>query len=454
MKQKTASTDTQFTLAERRKVAVATMVGTTIEWYDFFIYANSAALVFQLLYFSPAGKELSLLISFATIGLSFIFRPLGAIIAGHLGDKIGRKAMLVATLMLMGVATFIIGLLPTYEQIGILAPIMLIVLRILQGISAGGEWGGAALMAVEYAPTDRRGFFGAAPQIGTPIGLILATSMIGVMSLIAPGDAFLEWGWRVPFMFSIVLVIVGLVVRRTIEESPVFNKMREASERERVPLAVLFRKHALLVMIVALTFAGNNALGYMTTGGFIQNYASDPDGPVGLDRASVLFAVTVSAFFWLAATLYGGWVSDRIGRRNSYFAGWTCLALSVFPMLAMVNSGNILLLTIGVSVFAVGLGLSYGPQSAFFAELFPSSVRYSGVAISYALGAILGGAFAPTIAAALVQQTGGTTAVGVYLLGMVIVSATATFLLKDRREIPLGHEHEEEQARPPFIWNR
>ena len=439
---------------EQRKVAAASMVGTTIEWYDFFIYANCAALVFQGLFFGPVGKELGVLLSFATIGLSFIFRPLGAIIAGHLGDKFGRKAVLVTTLLMMGISTFLIGLLPTYEQIGITAPILLIVLRILQGISAGGEWGGAALMSVEFAPKNKRGLFGSAPQIATPIALILASGVIGLMSVIAPGDAFLAWGWRVPFMLSAVMVVVGLVVRRTIEESPVFTAMREASEGERVPLAALLRKFPLLVLVVALTFMANNGLGYMTAGGFIQKFASDPEGPVALDRSTVLFGIAITAVFWLIGTLAGGWLSDRIGRRTTYFIGWAVLAVMVFPMFHMVSSGSIVQLVVGVSIFSVGLGLSYGPQSAFFAELFPSSVRYSGVSIAYALGAILGGAFAPTIATALLQKYGSLNSVGVYLMIMVVISAAATFLLRDRRGIELGHENEAEQSRGMFIFSK
>jgi len=259
------------TTTDMRKVALATVIGTTIEWYDFFIYANAAGLVFASLFFEPAGPQAATLISFATVGVSFLFRPLGAFLAGHFGDRIGRKAMLVWTLMLMGGATTLIGVLPTYANAGVLAPVLLLVLRIVQGLSTGGEWGGAVLMAVEHAPAGRRGRFGAFPQMGVPIGLLLASGVLALMTgVITPGDAFVQWGWRVPFLLSIVLVGVGVVVRRTVEESPVFTELAEKRERSRMPIVQLFRNHWLLVLLAALTFAGNNAAGYMTTGGFLQ----------------------------------------------------------------------------------------------------------------------------------------------------------------------------------------
>ena len=220
---------------------------------------------------------------------------MGAFLAGHFGDKYGRKVVLMLTLILMGVATALIGLLPTYEAIGAWAPALLILLRILQGISAGGEWGGAVLMAVEHAPKAKRGLFGASPQIGVPLGLLLASGVMALMAVIAPGDAFLAWGWRVPFLLSVVLILIGYYVRRRVEESPVFTELAERKEVTRMPIVQLFRKHALLVLIAALVFAGNNAVGYMTTGGYIQNYSTNPDGPIGLERGPVLWAVAGSA---------------------------------------------------------------------------------------------------------------------------------------------------------------
>lgn len=443
-------TGTISTPKDRRRVVFATVVGTTVEWYDFFIYAQAAGLVFAQLFFAPLGETMGIILSFLTVGISFLFRPLGAFLAGHFGDKYGRRIVLVITLVLMGVATTLVGLLPTYAAIGVAAPILLIVLRILQGISAGGEWGGAVLMAVEHAPKRKRGLFGASPQIGVPIGLLLASGMMALMSVLAPGDAFLEWGWRVPFLFSIILILVGYYIRRRVEESPVFVELAERKERTRTPIAQLFRRHALLVFIAALVFAGNNAVGYMTTGGYIQNYATNPEGPLALERSSVLLAVTGSAVFWLVATWVAGWISDKIGRRTTYIGGWLLQLVGVFTLFPLVNTGDIGLLFMGLAILAIGLGFTYGQQAAYYAELFPASIRFSGVSISYAIGAILGGAFAPTIATALVQATGSTWSVALYLAGMTVLGLAATLVLRDRTGIPLGPDHEAEQAESPI----
>jgi MFS family permease len=435
---------------DRRRVVFATVVGTTVEWYDFFVYASAAALVFGQLFFEPAGPQFATILSFLTVGVSFLFRPLGAFIAGHLGDKYGRRFVLMVTLILMGAATALVGLLPTYAAIGIAAPILLVLLRILQGISAGGEWGGAVLMAVEHAPTARRGLFGASPQMGVPLGLLLASGTMALMAVIAPGEAFLVWGWRVPFLLSIVLILIGYYVRRRVEESPVFLEIAERKQQTRTPIVQLFRKHALLVVIAALIFAGNNAVGYMTTGGYIQNYATNPDGPLALDRGPVLWAVAGSAVTWLLSTWYAGRLSDRIGRRTTYIVGWILQLVGVFALFPLVNTGSVWLLFLGIAVLTIGLGFTYGPQAAYYAELFPASVRFSGVSISYAIGAILGGAFAPTIAAALVQATGSTFSVTLYLAGMTLIGLLATLLLRDRTGIPLGPDHEAEQASSPI----
>lgn len=443
-------TGTISTATDRRRVVFATVVGTTVEWYDFFIYAQAAGLVFATVFFQPAGPGFALILSFLTVGLSFLFRPLGAFLAGHFGDKYGRKTVLMWTLILMGVATALVGVLPTYAAIGVLAPILLIFLRILQGISAGGEWGGAVLMAVEHAPKKKRGLFGASPQIGVPIGLLLASGMMALMALIAPGDQFLEWGWRIPFLFSVILIFVGHYIRRRVEESPVFVEIAERRQATKTPILQLFRRHALLVVIAAFVFAGNNAAGYMSTGGYIQNYATNPDGPLGLERGPVLLAVTGASVGWLVFTWLSGWLSDIIGRRNTYIFGWVALAIGAIVLFPLVNTGEIWLLFLGLLILTVGLGFTYGPQAALYAELFPASVRFSGVSISYAIGAILGGAFAPTIATALVQATGSTWSVSAYLVGMAALGLIATLLLRDRPGIPLGPDHEAEQTVSPI----
>ena len=458
---------------ERRRVAGATIIGTTIEWYDFFIYANAAALVFNDLFFKPAAEgnaALGQLFAFLSIGLSFLFRPLGAVLVGHFGDKVGRKAMLVITLLLMGAATTLIGVLPTFHDIGIIAPVLLMLLRILQGVSAGGEWGGAVLMAVEHAPVDKRGRFGMYPQLGVPIGMLLATGVLALMSgVISPGPAFQEWGWRVPFLLSIVLIVVGIVVRRAVDESPVFKEIAASGKERKLPLVAMLRKHWALVVLLALIFAGNSATGYMITGGYILNHATNKGvvpalyGVAPLVRTEVLNAVTIAAFVWFLATLLSGYMADWLGRKTTYVIGFLWQLLLSFPLFffvsAGIQTGQSWLLVLGMSLMAVGLGLTYGPQSAWYAESFPASVRTSGVSISYALGAIIGGAFAPTIAAALVDAFHTTLAVSMYLTIMTVIGLVATLIVRDRQGIPMGIEFEESgeyhlwDARKRPAWN-
>ncbi|MFY9679450.1 MFS transporter [Glutamicibacter protophormiae] len=441
--------------ANQRRVAFATVIGTTVEWYDFFIYATAAGLVFSQLFFEPAGKEIALLISFASVGLSFLFRPLGAFLAGHYGDKIGRRAMLVLTLSLMGAATTLIGVLPTYETAGLWAPILLLLLRIIQGISAGGEWGGAVLMAVEHAEEGKRGRAGSYPQVGVPLGMLLASGMMALMTgVISPGEAFVEWGWRVPFLVSIVLIAIGYFVRRAVDESPVFEEIAEHKAQTKVPIVVLFKKHWPLVIIAALVFAGNNAAGYMTTGGFFQAYTTNPDGPIGLERTDVLVAVAFGAAMWLIMTLIAGYMADKVGRVRTYQIGFVVLAASLFPVFALVNTGSLAMLYLAFGLFSIGLGLTYGPQAALYSELFPASVRFSGVSISYAIGAILGGAFAPTIAQALVQATGGTTAVAIYLLVVVVLGFIAVSMIRDRADIDLSFRNQAEQEVGALVFDK
>ncbi|WP_432511496.1 MFS transporter [Kineococcus sp. SYSU DK001] len=424
--------------ATRRRVAVATLVGTTIEWYDFFIYGTAAGLVFSKVFFAPAGPQVGLLLSFATVGVSFLFRPLGAFLAGHFGDRIGRRAVLVLTLVLMGGATALIGLLPTYATAGVLAPVLLLLLRIVQGVAAGGEWGGAVLMAVEHAHPDHRGRAGAFPQLGVPLGMLLASGVTALVSgVVARGDAFVAWGWRIPFLLGVVLVAVGFVVRRAVEESPVFEELRSTARETKVPAARLLKDHWRLVVLAALVFAGNGASGYMLTGGYVTSYTTDPDGPVGLDRTPVLLVVAAAAALWGVFTFLSGALSDRIGRRTTYLLGYAALLVAVFPLMSAAGSGDVGLLFLGLAAFSVGLGLTYGPQAAWYSELFPAPVRFSGVALSYALGSILGGAFAPTIAQALVQEFGSLHAVGAYLCAVALVAVGAVLALGRTRRVAL-----------------
>ena len=423
---------------EERKVLAGTLVGTTIEWYDFFIYAQAAGLVLATLYFGPINDgPLGQVVSFATIGISFLFRPLGAVVAGHLGDRIGRKKMLVFTLIMMGASTALIGVVPTYAQIGVAGPILLILLRILQGFSAGGEWGGAALLSVEHAPVNKRGLFGAYPQIGVPIGMILATFVMYVLSTSLTEDQFMSWGWRIPFLLSVVLIAVGYFIRRSVSESPVFKEIQERKKESSAPLGQLFRHNSREVVLSALIFIANNAAGYLVIA-FFASYASgkpNPDGGggLGMDRPSVLLATTLGSFGWLIFTLYGGILSDRIGRIRTFQIGYAWVFLWSVPMFLLIDTTNIVLFAVAIFVLTIGLGLSYGPQSALYAEMFPARVRYSGVSIGYALGAILGGAFAPTIAQALLNETGWSPSIGIYIMVLCVISFAAVSMVKETK---------------------
>ncbi len=417
-----------------RKVVAATMVGTTIEWYDFFIYAQAAGLIFAQLYFSPLGSTGAQLASWASLGISFLFRPLGAVVAGHLGDRVGRKAMLVLTLLMMGGATALIGMLPTYAAIGIWAPILLVLLRILQGFSAGGEWGGAALMSVEHAPLSRRGLFGAYPQIGVPVGLILASLVIFILRASLGTEAFLAWGWRVPFLLSVVLIVVGYAIRRAVAESPVFVEMAQRKNESSAPLGVLFRSHKRSVILTAVIFIGNNAAGYMVIA-FFSSYATKT---LKMDTAQVLLAILLASLGWLIFTLYGGALSDRIGRVRTFQIGYAWIFVWMIPMFLLIDTRNIWIFGLAIFVLTIGLGLSYGPMSAMYAEMFPANVRYSGVSIGYALGAILGGAFAPLIADALMTHFKWSPAVGIYIMALCVISFIGASMVKETKGAPLG----------------
>ena len=405
------------------RVAAATIIGTAIEWYDFFLYAAAAGLVFNKVFFASSEPAIATLLSFLTVGLSFLFRPLGAFLAGHFGDRIGRRKVLMITLFL----------------------------RIIQGISAGGEWGGAVLMAVEHAPENRRGLFGAFPQIGVPIGLLMSSGVLAVMTMITPGEQLLQWGWRVPFLLSFILIFVGHYIRHRVAESPVFAEISARKEVASNPIGAVLKRSFSVVLLAAIVFAGNGASGYMTAGGFIQKYAT---GNMGLERGPVLWAVTGSAATWLVFTLLAGIVSDKIGRRNTYILGFIAQIVGIAALFPLVNTGDITKLFLALALLTVGLGFTYGQQSAFYTELFPASMRFSGVSVSYAIGAILGGAFSPMIAAWVIEKTGSTSGVTYYLIAMAVAGLVAICLFKDRTGIPLGPDHEAEQAVSPLIFAR
>lgn len=430
----------------QRKVLVGTLVGTTIEWYDFFIYAQAAGLIFAASFFGPAmegNAQMAQIVSWASLGVSFFFRPLGATVAGHFGDRIGRKAMLVLTLILMGTATAMIGLLPDFNSIGIWAPILLIFLRIIQGFSAGGEWGGAALMSVEHAPVKKRGYFGSYPQIGVPIGMILATLMMLVVTSSMSAEDFQSFGWRIPFLVSVVLIIVGYLIRRSVAESPVFDEMQKQKKESAAPLRQLFQKNSKEVVLSALIFIANNAAGYLVIA-FFASYATraEANGGLGMERPPVLMATMIAALSWLAFTMYGGIISDKIGRIRTFQVGYGIIFAWAIPMFLLINTGELAWFTLGVVVLTIGLGLSYGPQAALYAEMFPAQVRYSGISIGMALGSILGGAFAPMIADLLLTNTGSTISISLYIMVLCIVSGGAVSLVKETKGRPLHSNSE------------
>ncbi|WP_022924877.1 MFS transporter [Serinicoccus marinus] len=427
---------------EERKVLAGTLVGTTIEWYDFFIYAQAAALVLGQLFFAPMGEGGAQLAAWASLGISFLVRPLGAVVAGHLGDRFGRKVVLVFTLVGMGGATAIIGLLPTYAQIGVAAPVLLIFLRLLQGFSAGGEWGGAALMSVEHAPLGKRGLFGAYPQIGVPIGMIVATLFMFGLSTFMTDEQFLTWGWRIPFLFSIVLIGVGYWIRRQVEESPVFAEMARLRQKESAPLGELFRHHRKNVILAALIFAANNAAGYLVIA-YFNGYGVNT---LGMERTQTLIASLLGGVGWLVFTLYGGYISDRIGRVLTFQIGYGIIILWAIPMWFLLDTASLPLFTLAILVLTVGLGPSYGPQSALYAEMFPARVRYSGVSIGYALGSIIGGAFAPLIAELLLQRTGQSWSIGVYIAVLALISFAAVSMVPKSLQDSDLHQHEPAQT--------
>ncbi len=423
--------------SEYRRVAIATMFGTTIEWYDYFIYALTASIVFANLFFNGLG-EWSQLAALSTVGVAFFFRPLGAVAMGPLGDKLGRRFVLVFTMVGMGAATALVGLLPSTQQIGILAPILLIFLRCMQGFAAGGQWGGAAMLAVEHAPHGKRGWMGAYPQMGVPGGMLLATTVLLIMTNSMSSQAFLDWGWRVPFLLSIVLIFAGAWVRNNVSDSPVFLELKEAKEHATSPLRELFQTDGRRVIIGAMTFMGTQALGYMLVGGFILGYANKVGG---FSVPSILLWTAAASALWIVFTFLAAAWSDRVGRTFVYKVGYISMALLCFPIFWLVMQGveqnNLTLVGLGLLLIAIPEGITYGPQSAMFAELFPARVRLTGVSIAYALGAVLGGAFAPTIAEYLQKTFGTVVAVAPYLIIVALISLAAVFMVKDRSQEPL-----------------
>jgi metabolite-proton symporter len=407
------------------KVASASFIGTTVEYYDFFIYGTAAALVFPSLFFPDSSPLVGTLLSFATLGVGFLARPIGGIVFGHYGDRVGRKTMLVISLLIMGTATVFMGLLPTYEQIGLAAPLLLTVLRLVQGFAVGGEWGGATLMAVEHAPAGKRGFYGAFPQMGAPAGVGLATIAFYLAAKLEPGQ-FASWGWRVPFLLSAILVIVGLLIRLSIAESPEFEKVRESNDRVKLPIAEAFRRHPREIFLVAGTYLSQGVLAYICMS-YLVSYATKE---VGIARPQVLLGVFVAAV--VAVVLYAvfGSLGDRWGRKTTYFIGAVAMLLTVAPAFALINTGSAVNFTIAlVLLFGIAMAPGGGVTGSLFSLVFTPEVRYSGASVGYTISQICGAAFAPLIATALYAANGSSTPVVVYLLVVCAISVVSVVLL-------------------------
>ena len=405
-------------MGQARRAAAASAIGTTIEWYDFFIYGTAAATVFGPRFFPQISPVAATLASFATFGVGFVARPVGGIVMGHFGDRIGRKSMLVWSLMLMGLSTLAIGLLPDYSRIGIWAPALLIVCRLIQGFALGGEWGGAVLMSVEHAPAGQRGVYGSVVALGLPIGIVLSNGVFLATSLFADAEQFRAWGWRVPFLASVVLVGVGLFIRVGLTESPAFDDVRRRGAMHRMPLVEVVRGNARTVLLAAGSYTGISALGYIV----LVYYVSYATSVLKLALPTVLMLLLLAAtLFAVSVVAFARW-SDRIGRRRIMLWGNAALVVwsaAFFPLLDTRSLPAIAAALCGILVIQ---GAYIGTQPAVFSELFPPAIRYSGASVSNTLGTILGGAPAPFIAASLYGATMSSTAVAVYITAMAAVS--------------------------------
>ncbi len=418
-----------------RRVVMASLVGTTIEWYDFFLYGSAAALVFNRLFFPEYDPLTGTLLAFATYALGFVARPVGGIVFGHFGDRVGRKKLLMASLILMGVATILIGLLPTYDQIGIWAPLALILLRLVQGFAVGGEWGGAVLMAAEHGDAARRGFWASWPQAGVPAGNLLAAGVLALMAGLQPEEDFLEWGWRVPFLLSAVLVVVGFYIRNRVGESRLFAEaLAEAEIPPKLPAVEVLRERPKAVFVGAGLRWGENISYYVLTV-FSLTYLVDVASE---SRSLALNALLVGAAVQFFAIPFFAALSDRIGRRPVYAFGGFGLAAWSFALFPMLGSDDNLSIYLALVVGLVLHGAMYGPQAAFITELFPTRIRYSGVSIAYQLTSILAGSLAPIIALALYRETGSALPVAIYVGVSCAISGAAALLARESRGVELA----------------
>jgi len=410
-----------------RRAVVASTIGTAIEWYDFFLYSTVTGLVFAKLFFPNSDPLVGTLEAFAVYAVGFVARPIGAAIFGHYGDRIGRKATLIATLMLMGIATFLVAFVPTYESIGVWGAVILTVLRFVQGIGVGGEWGGSVLLSMEWSRThDHRGFIASWPQFGVPCGLFLANLAVLAFSQMS-GEEFLAWGWRLPFALSIVLVAVGLYIRLGILETPTFTRLQEAERLERAPVPAVLRGHAKEILLSAFARMAEQAPFYIFTA-FVFAYAVNT---LKVPRDFILTAVLAAAVLSFVTIPLFGHVSDRVGRKKTYMFGAALTGVFGFLYFAMLDTGSYALIFLAIVLSLIPHDIMYGPQAALIAELFPGRLRYSGASLGYQLASVIAGGPAPLIATWLFATYGTPYAIAAYILACAIISFIATALMRD-----------------------
>jgi MFS family permease len=412
-----------------RTALLASLVGTTIEWYDFFLYATAASLVFNHAFFPDQSSFVGTMLSFATFAVGFVVRPIGGFVFGHVGDRIGRKKTLALTMFLMGGATALMGLLPTAAQIGILAPILLLLLRIVQGFALGGEWAGAILLAVEHSPPRRRGFAGSVPQVGLALGLALGTGVFALLQIVLPEAAFEAYGWRIAFLISIVLVVFGVIVRLKATETPAFERLRAAGARSAVPLREVFRPPHLRSTVLGLLSRWGEGAAFNTWGVFAISYAT---GTLRLDRVPVLIAVTAAALVMAVLLPVSGTLTDRFGARAVYASGVAAYGLAVFPIFALFNTRSIAAYAIGMLVvFGVIHAWFYGAQGTLYASLYPARIRYTGLSTVYQLSGVYASGLTPLILTALIAVAHRSPWLAcTYLVVTAAVSVVATLLLR------------------------
>lgn len=422
----TAATATQQAdVAKIRKVAVASVIGTTVEWYDLFIFATASALVFNKVFFPSFDALVGTLLAFGTFASAYIARMVGAAIFGHFGDRLGRKSMLLVSLVVMGAATFCIGLLPDYATIGIWAPVLLLTLRVIQGLALGGEWGGAVLMAVEHAPPGKRGFYGSWVQVGVPAGTLIANLAFLLSASAMSPEALLSWGWRIPFLASIVLISVGLHIRLHTSETPAFDKVKKSGGAVRLPLAEVFRKSWRQVILGGVATMSTGA-SFNLLVAFGLTYGTQS---LGLTRDAMLLIVLLSCAVCIVMLPVFGWLSDKVGRKPVIIGGILAEAVFAFPFFWLMDTKEVGFAIAGYLLMMVAFAANYGPIATFLAELFGARVRYSGLSMSYMLSGLLGSATTPLVTTALLSMTGRGSSIAWYMIGSALLSIVALLFL-------------------------